>query len=237
MTIGNGLIANGIQLSSNSAKEVLLFASGVSNSNETNPIEFNREKKLLIEAIKNNMDKTIIYISSCDVEDPVNNKKYYKHKLHMEAVVQNTVKNYYIFRLPQVVGKTNNENTLFNFLVNKINKNEQFDIWTLAKRNLIDIDDVNKVINFIIKKNILKNSIINIASSRNYSILEIVNKIENFLGKKAIYRKLLKGHEYKVDISNIKRILIELNLTFDETYLDDLLFKYIKIEDKDKNDE
>ncbi len=229
MTIGNGLIANGIDIASN---KVLLFASGVSNSNETNPDNFSREKELLMKTIKNNPNKIFIYISSCYVENSLDNREYYTHKFRMEEIVQTSVSKYYIFRLPQVVGKSSNKNTLFNFLIYKIDNNIQFNIWTCTKRNLIDIDDVNKIVNYIIRNNIYINNTINIASPYNYSILEIVNKIEKLLGKKAIYKKQPRGHAYKIDISKIDKFFLELNLGFDKTYLDRLVLKYGKHRDK-----
>lgn len=227
MTIGNGLIANGLKRSSKH-QSILVFASGVSNSNETNPATFDREKRLLLQTLENHPDKTFVYISSCDVEDPLDNTMYYSHKLAMEKIVINSAQKYTIVRLPQVVGKTSNKNTLFSFLVDKISRNEPFDIWTNATRNLIDIEHVDQVINYILSRNIFRNEIINIASLHNTSILDLVTKIETHLGKEASYNMVPKGHEYKIDTSKIEKIFLALNITFDKSYLDVLIQKYIQ---------
>ena len=55
MIIGNGVIANSmVKIDSD---ELLIFAFGVSNSKNIDINKFNREKKLLIETIKNNKNK------------------------------------------------------------------------------------------------------------------------------------------------------------------------------------
>lgn len=234
MTVGNGLIANGINIMDKNEK-IVLFASGVSNSNETDILQFERERELLTGTIANNPNKTFIYISSCAVEDPPEDNPYYTHKHTMEELVKNSVKDYYIFRLPQVVGQTTNKNTLFNFLIDRISNHIPFDIWINATRNLIDVDDVNQIINSIIQKKKFQNTAINIASLYNCSILELVDKMEYFLGEKAIYHKIPKGHKYKIDTSSIEEIVVQLNLKFDEFYLDRLLQKYIYLSEKDKH--
>lgn len=226
MIIGNGLIANSFRSSLDDDKNFIMFASGVSNSNETRVLEFKREKTLLIKTIQDNTDKIFIYISSCNLENTLIHVQYYQHKLNMEKIIKKLSKNYYIFRLPQVVGKTDNKNTLFGFLFDKINNNIEFDLWVNARRNLIDIDDVNLIINTILRKRIFKNSIINIASPSTYSILEIVIKIEMFLGKKVKYKELNKGDKNDIDISKICEVISMLNLKFDDTYLDNLIEKY-----------
>jgi len=231
MTIGNGLIANGLKLSSKH-QTIVLFASGVSNSNETNPAAFDREKKLLIQSLEQHNDKTFVYISSCDVEDPLDNTMYYSHKLAMEDIVKRSTKKHYIFRLPQVVGKTTNKNTLFSFLVDKTTHNQPFDVWTKATRNLIDVDDVDRIINYILSHNIFRNEITNIASLHNTSILELVTRIETYMGKKARYDEVPKGHEYKIDTTKIEKILVKLNITFDASYLERLIQKYIYIQNE-----
>ena len=62
MIIGNGLRAKAFNSYGNDNK-LLIFASGVSNSNETSSKAFDREKKLLLDALNNQSGKKFIYFS------------------------------------------------------------------------------------------------------------------------------------------------------------------------------
>ena len=53
--------------------------------------------------------------------------------------------------LPQVVGNCNNKNTLTNFLATKIYTQESYNLYQGTLRNLIDIDDVIALTNFLLK--------------------------------------------------------------------------------------
>jgi hypothetical protein len=52
MIIGNGLIAKSFKKKKNYFKNVIIFASGVSNSKNTNLKEFKREEKLVKKLLK-----------------------------------------------------------------------------------------------------------------------------------------------------------------------------------------
>ena len=68
MIIGNGLLAQAFSEYNNN-DEILIFASGVSNSLEEKESEFDREAKLLKSVITNYPDKTMVYFSTCSVYD------------------------------------------------------------------------------------------------------------------------------------------------------------------------
>ena len=61
MIVGDGLIANKLKFID--SEDIIIFASGVSNSNENNESEFERERELLSTFI--GYDKKLIYFSSC----------------------------------------------------------------------------------------------------------------------------------------------------------------------------
>ena len=84
MIIGNGLLAKAFSDFENNEK-ILIFASGVSNSNETRRQEFEREEILLRKGLTTHKDKLIIYFSTCSVYEPSTNyREYTRHKLDME---------------------------------------------------------------------------------------------------------------------------------------------------------
>jgi UDP-2-acetamido-2,6-beta-L-arabino-hexul-4-ose reductase len=113
MVIGNGSLATVFFDEFNSNDEILIFASGVSDSTENKEENFNREKNLLSETIKNNYEKKIVYFSSIFVG--FKETKYYSHKLEMENLISTTCKNFLIIRLPQVVGEKGNKKKYCKF--------------------------------------------------------------------------------------------------------------------------
>ncbi len=119
MIIGNGLLANEFDVYKNS-NDVTIFASGVSNSNEKRGGEFEREMRLLRSEADNDECRLLIYFSSTKVfESGDNDNLYIKHKKDVEKFINENFKSFLIFRLPQVIGKGGNPNTLANNIYNK----------------------------------------------------------------------------------------------------------------------
>lgn len=225
MIIGKGMIAKAFS-SYSEDKEVLIFASGVSNSLQNNDSEFEREKELLEKCIKEYPKANLVYFGTCSVNDlELNCSAYVKHKQEMEKLIEKKCKKYFIFRLSQVVGKSKSP-TLINFIVNKIKNKEPFNIWKNSTRNLIDVDDVFKIADYLIKNNLYINKTINIANSISLSIFDIVSVIEEILNCKGYYNIEEKGGSYRIDISKIIPHFKEIGIYFDENYLSLLIKKY-----------
>ena len=172
MIIGNGLIANSIQDADD--KKYIFFASGVSNSSTTNPLEFDREFRMIYELLQSHENKIFVYFSSCYISS--NNAiltPYYLHKLKMEQYILNNHSNYLILRLPQVIGKSNNNNTLINNFIYKANFNEIINLQKLSNRYFIDIFDISNIIKKLIYLKI-KNEILDIFYPKSYNLIEII---------------------------------------------------------------
>lgn len=228
MIVGSGMIAKAFKEYEKN-QNILIFAKGVSNSLETRKEEFEREATLLHEAIQVHQDKTFVYFGTCSALDSCNNyNAYIQHKIKMENIIKKNCKNYFIFRLPQVVGKTTSP-TLVNFLSAQIKDGNHFYLWKNSKRNLIDVDDVFSIASYLINNDILKNQITNIASSNSISITSIVKKIEFILGKNANYTIEEKGSSYDIDISKVSKYLSIIKISFDGNYIDTILNKYVKL--------
>jgi len=222
MIIGNGLIAKALHEIDNS--DTVFFASGVSNSLETNPDNFKREENLLVENLLQNQNNFFVYFSTCSIYDSTKKEsKYVLHKLKMEnKIVQNSNK-YLILRIGNVIGKGGNPNTMFNFFKNEIIQGKSFIIQQNAKRLLLDIDDIPKFITNY--QDNLKNKIINLSYPYNYSIKEIVHEISQKLNKKAYFEEINQGDYYKVSFEeSISQIFA--NFTPEE-YLKNLINKHI----------
>lgn len=226
MVVGNGLVAKGFSAYKNEEK-YLVFASGVSNSANTDESIFEREKKLLFDTLKLNKEKTFIYFSTCSIYDAsLSNTPYVKHKLEMESMIQHEHDQYHIFRVSNLSGNTNNPHTVLNFFVAHIKAGTSFHVWKNAVRNIIDIDDLVSICNFLIKENKFLNEIINIANPYNYTVTFIVEIIESLLYKKGNYIVIDKSSQPVIDTKTIEPIIAALNISFDDGYLQHTLKKY-----------
>lgn len=225
MIEGRGMIAKAF-FNYKESKDFFIFASGVSNSQELDINEFAREEKLLLDKLTCYSESVFIYFSTCSIYDSsMINSEYVKHKLAMEKLIESKHSSFYIFRLPQVVGRTESP-TIINYLYQKINTNELFDLWDNSTRNLIDVEDVFKIVDYIIQKKVYLNQIINVASPTNIKIKNLVLIVENILNKKGNYRIVDKGIAYEIDISKIEPILKYLQIIFDEKYFKKTILKY-----------
>lgn len=209
-------------------KKIVIFASGVSDSQEVRESEFSREKNLLLNSIKAHINCTFVYFSTCSMHDPIAiSTPYVKHKIHMENIIIKNCRNYHIFRVSQIIGYTRNQKTLINFIVNKINSGTLFDAWEMSTRNLIDIEDVKKIVTHILNKRIYLNQILHVANQNSISILQLIQIIEEVLEKKAHYLIANKGAPYSnIDIDVVQDLSKQLNIKFDLDYIARVIRKY-----------
>jgi UDP-2-acetamido-2,6-beta-L-arabino-hexul-4-ose reductase len=224
MVVGTGLIAKAFeeyQLN----ESIVIFASGVSNSKETSKEAFLRERKLLLSYLEDyGTSKYFIYFSTCSIYDTYfPHNKYAKHKINMEQLIEQKAKQYNIFRLPQVLG-VNNQTQLVGFLYNAIKSEEYFDLYDI-ERNIIDIDDVQLIVNSVIKSSQYKNIIMNIANTSNIKVIDLVKMIEKRCHKKANYRVISKEGSFQVDVSQMKNVIGDSEI-FTKNYIESRLEKY-----------
>lgn len=221
LIVGNGMLAYEFS-DYKDDNDIIIFASGVSNSRETRESEFEREKELLTKTIGNISSEKIIYFSTCAMYDSYfANNRYIKHKLHIESYIKKNVKNFIIVRLPQVMGKSNNKQQLMGFLYDKILNNKEFELFNID-RNIIDVQDVKKILEYSLTNHLFNRETINIANPKNINMITLVDYIENIFEKKAIYSvKNLEG-SFHIDIEKISPIIKKLNL-FKPTYMRDTI--------------
>ena len=224
MIIGNGLIAN---LFKDSDREnVIFFASGVSNSSETDPAQFQREENLIRKTISENPEKLFVYFSTCSIYDSSKtNSHYVLHKLKMEELIKTNTKEYLILRVSNAVGKGGNPNLLINYLVRSVKEHQKINVHTKATRNLIDSEDVKEITLHLLEKKDF-NKIINIAYPQNYSIIEILEILEHFFDEKLNLNLIKEGSGYMINIPETENYFFNNHLKNKETYLCKILEKY-----------
>ena len=198
MIIGNGLIAQSFKPHfDNYQGSTILFASGVSNSKLTLESEYLREKTLLQKVLQ--QGKLLIYFSTCSIFDPtLQDSRYIQHKLEMESLIEKN-ENYLIIRLPNVVGRKGNPNTMFNFFINQIIRCNHIEVAQNATRYIIDVDDVAYWTMELIKDGFHNHSI-NLAFPNKLYVTDIVKMIEEFLNIKASISLTEGGSNYDVDL-------------------------------------
>ena len=227
MIIGNGLIAN--LFKENDRENVVFFASGVSNSLETEKSAFLREEDLLRKTLEENSDKIFIYFSTCSIYDSSKNgSPYVNHKLKMEQIVEELANQFLILRVSNAVGKGGNPNLLMNYLVNAFHQEKEITVHTLATRNLIDADDIKNITLKFINENIL-NTIINVAYLENFSTSEILEILEKYFNKSAKKSFVKSGQSYLISIPEVENYFTENNLTNKEAYLCRILDRYYSL--------
>lgn len=118
MIIGNGDIANVIK----DKKNLIFFASGVSNSGEKRESEYQREKDLLL---GQDRSKHLVYFGSLSIF--YSKIRYSKHKRQMEELVKKNFPHHTIFRMGNITwGK--NPHTLINYLRSRAQKGKRLGI-------------------------------------------------------------------------------------------------------------
>ena len=228
MIIGNGMLAKAFE-SYQKRQDIIIFASGVSDSQQKNTREFLREKDLLIENLEQFKNKKFIYFSTCSIDDlSMKESLYIHHKLAMENIISEMHPNYHIFRLPQVIGKTNSP-TIIHYLYEKIITGKHFELWGNSSRNLIDVDDIVKIVDLIINHDLYINEITNIASTQSLEVNKIVNIIEALCSKKGNYTIVEKGIKYSINIDKIKSLLEKAEIDFKDNYIAKAILKYYHV--------
>jgi nucleoside-diphosphate-sugar epimerase len=226
MIIGSGLLATVMMPVFGHREDSVVYAAGVSNSHCNDSKEFERESNRLMCSLDEYLTaNSFIYFSTCSIYDSEScNTSYVLHKLAMEELVRQHA-GHIIIRLPQVAGKTTNPHTILNFLHSRIVRSENFVLWKRARRNIIDADDVAKIVVAIITGGLRKITI-DVANECDYSLPEIVNIFELILNKPATCELIERGGVYNIDTAFMKPYAVAAGIEFDDGYLERVLRKY-----------
>lgn len=194
MLIGNGLIASAF-LDYKDNDDIIVIASGISNSKETDYKKYQREIDMIGEFI--GTKSKVIYFSTISVFDESLDSLYVKHKRYIEKLISSNFDNYLIFRLPIVIGKTSNNNTFINNIKGKIISDEIIYINNMSSIYIIDIDDIRRFLPDLINNR--NNEIINVVFDNKEFVFDIIQKIERLLGKEANKKIVNNGFDFTVD--------------------------------------
>jgi nucleoside-diphosphate-sugar epimerase len=223
--VGRGLLGRAFSAASGFAPGTVVFASGVSNSGTVDPAAFEREAALLrqwMDASQGNL----LYFSSCGLASgETTHSTYMRHKRDMEAIVLQGERSR-VFRLPQVVGYTDNPHTLINYLRQHIVDCMPFEVWAKAERNLIDIDDVVAIVTEMAREPQGLPRVVNVAGLRSTPMPEIIRLLESSLGRKANFTLVPKGEPMTLDTRHTAEVARRMGLDLGETYPGRVIARY-----------
>jgi len=229
MIVGTGLIARALLRYEELLDGVFIHAAGVSNSSCNDETEYARDRLRLLNSVAiADPAAPFIYISTCSVDDPASQtSRYVRHKRELEQIAQqHRAGSSVIVRLPQVAGATPNPHTILNFLYARIARSERFDLWRQATRNVIDADDVGRILTDMVVNERIRSGILNIANPLNSSVLEIVSEFEKITNRRAVCTTLNKGADHIIDSTRIRASILRCGIVFDDGYLQRTLKKY-----------
>ena len=88
----------------------------------------------------------------------------------------------------------------------------------------MDIEDVVKIIQYVIENNLYRNDTVNVAYEKSILVEDLIQTIESLLNKKSLKSIINKGSDFKIDISKVSWIMKKLNMQQPST--EELLLKY-----------
>ena len=194
MLVGSGLIASAF-LDYKDNDDVIVIASGISNSKETDYKKYQREIDMIGEFI--GTKSKVIYFSTISVFDESLDSLYVNHKRYIEKMISSNFDNYLIFRLPIVIGKTGNNNTFINNIKGKIISDEIIYINNMSSIYIIDIDEIRRLLPDLINNK--NNEIINVVFDNKEFVFDVIQKIEILLGKEANKKIINNGFDFTID--------------------------------------
>jgi nucleoside-diphosphate-sugar epimerase len=225
MIVGQGMIAAAFARSFADRPDLAVFASGVSNSGEKSPEPFRREEEDLRSVLAQG-PACVAYFGTCSVDDPEQRASpYVGHKLRMEELVRASG-HFVVLRLPQVVGRTRNPFTLTNYLYEQIAGRRRFSVWTNARRNIIDVDDVARIGGYMLDSRAYRDRTVNVASPFSTPVTELVAAFERVLGVRADYERVERGGRYDIDVTDCLEVAAKVGVSFGPGYVDRVVEKY-----------
>lgn len=153
--------------------DVIVFASGVSNSQCTSWYEFERECNLFRDVPK---DKKLIYFSTVTVHQ-IEKTNYIYHKIKMETAIRDLCPQHLIMRLPNLIGPNQASSQLIPALTNQI-INGEVTVQRGAKRCILDVADLPRITSKLLWKG--ENGTFNIFG-RPILLEDLVHQISDFL--------------------------------------------------------
>lgn len=228
--IGDGFLAKNFSKIKTHIKKsnYIIFAAGISNSKTNSKNKLKREIKIFKEFANKYYFKSIVYISTADISDNLKKKNLYvKNKIAIENLIKKKFKKYIILRLPQIIGNSKNKKTLINYFFQSIKRGKKILVFNNVKRNILDVDDVIKVLKIILLNKKIKKKTITLANKHFFQPLDLIKILEKKLNKKANIRLIKNAKQrWKIDNNTSAILFKQAKVSFDKNYLYKKINKY-----------
>ena len=235
--IGRGMVAHGFTPYAETLPDVVIFASGVSDSTCTDLKAYARERHLLYNTLQtcHNNRQRIVYFSSGGAiyghTDALRHEDtptypatdYGRHQLFCESVIINSGVPYLIVRLPNLVGPSHNTAQLIPALVQQA-RSGHARLFQRATRDLIDITDMAALTVRLLQTH-TTNQLVTIASGISTPAIDLFAHIQAVLGTQAEVTLLDKGDQQRFSISKLCQ-LVDIVPPFPSDYHERLIRKY-----------
>ena len=223
--VGRGLLARAFAVETKLPSGTIVFASGVSNSGTTDVAAFAREEVLLRSWLASAAG-IFVYFSSCGLATgDTAHSAYMAHKRNMEELVLGYPAGR-VFRLPQVVGQTDNPHTLVNYLREHLLDGTPFEVWEHAERNIIGVDDVRDLVVAMLGEPATDERIVNIAALHSTPMAQLVRMMEDHLGRHGHYTLVPRGEPMPLDTAQVARVARRLGLDLGPDYATRVIARY-----------
>lgn len=183
-----------------SRNDLLIFASGVSDSSEAGPEPYLRETALLNKYLHAAEGRTLIYFSTCSINDPEQRSRpYQQFKLRMEEHIITTAPHRaLIIRLPQVMGHPARSAQLGGALLHCLKAHTVFRVHIHACRYLFYAGDIPLAIECLSAGG-GRTEVINAAHDNCCQMPEIIEIFHQLTGGGLQVQTIDKGHCYKIE--------------------------------------
>jgi nucleoside-diphosphate-sugar epimerase len=239
--VGNGFLARHLRSIEGSRPGVLAIAAGVSAAGHTGEEGFSREARLLYDLIRRCAltGERLLFFSTASTgmysvpgqpgteDGPVFPATAYgRHKLALESVLAASAVDFLVVRLGHVVGPGQPAHQLLPSLIAQV-RSGSVRVLSGARRDLIDVDDVVKIISMLLDTGISR-VIVNVASGFATPVEHIVDHLELRLGTRA--RRHAEPWPARQQISTARLLALVpavAEMGFDTRYYIRVLDKYV----------
>ncbi|MGY0610899.1 NAD-dependent epimerase/dehydratase family protein [Luteimonas sp. A501] len=224
MIVGDGMLARAFSPRYRDDPGVLVFASGVANSAETDERAFERERQLFELSASAHAGKLVYFNSVAAALPGRAPTPYMRHKQAMEQRVLEYPGGI-VIRLPQVVGTSANPHTLANFLADRIRSGQRFSIRARTERNLVDVEDVARIAEVMIERAPPPQTLV-IAGGHSLPMPALVAIFERVLERTAIHDVEDRGAPLPVDAGEAVAVARQLGIDLGAGYAERVVRKY-----------
>lgn len=144
----------------------------------------------------------------------------------MEQLIKKEFSSYLIFRLPILVGRSDNPHTLTNFLHYQIISRQPIFVFKNACRYLMDVDDISFLLGRMIDSEQFRNNSLDVNFNNVIYVTDLLSIFENILEMKAIQQIVDKGSCYETDNKIFKEFIDSIEFKLPDNYVELIIRKY-----------